>query len=612
MNQHRTNPTARHVILIWLCLFAIWFVWESGFRILLQHPDWNGRESLKYSTINLVYGIAWSLLLGILNVLLLTLFSRAGKVGERLSEWLTPQEGVVVTALVAVPLLYFYRDYLSGTTTSMLFRWTTGFIILVVIYVVFHFAARTLALSLSQARTYFRRTIFVLLFLLPLLVVVTIQSIRDQRPSEKATGPIQFVVLISIDTLRYDYVGAYGASNVHTPALDHVASEGVLFQQAIASAPITGPSHASMFTGESPLVHGVRYNGQPLSASAPTFTRRLRDAGFRTGGFIASYPLKRINCGLHQGFQVYDEQLSLLDFFNETFYGRIVDALPFFSFGILRLAPEVTDAALQWLQKNYDAPFFLFVHYYDPHYPYGRKAHARYRRDALTITATPQELPEQKRLYAGEVELVDGQIERIIDFLKQKQIYDKTLLIITADHGESLGEHNYYYSHDRYLYEQLLRVPMMIRCPLLIRPQIRIEQQVALLDIHKTILGAVGLKPAQDIGGYDLLQLIKDPSKFNDRPILSHCFMTELHSLRVNNWKLIKNHDGKEPYELYDLKADPGETMNLWTQDKNTFATLQGNLDQLLSSEQHNKNASSPEELSPEQKERLKSLGYLN
>src|SRR5205809_4040143 len=114
MNRYRSNSSAaRHIILVWLCFFTIWFVWESGLRILLQHPDWTIKESLKYSAINLLYGIVWSILLGAVNVLILTLFSRPGKVGERLSRWLTPQEGVAATALLAVPLLYFYRDYLS-------------------------------------------------------------------------------------------------------------------------------------------------------------------------------------------------------------------------------------------------------------------------------------------------------------------------------------------------------------------------------------------------------------------------------------------------------------------------------------------------------------------
>ncbi len=586
----------------WFAIYAIWFLWESAVRILLGHGEWGIIQSMHYVGINVLYGSVWSLILGTVHSLLLRISSAR--------RFLTPQAGVCLAALVTVPIMFSYRNYLSHTQSAQLFRWVSALLLLAVLYTVCLIVARRLTPLVVRTSVWAHR-IFAFLVLVPLLTVAASFSFLDRGISEVPQGPIRYVVLISIDTLRYDYVSSYGFSQAQTPVMDQVASEGVRFENAIAPVPMTGPSHVSMFTGQSPLVHGVFYNGQPLQSKATTVTNRLRNAGFRTGGFISGYPLKTINCGLNRGFQVYDEKLSWIDFFNETFYGRIVGMLPFVSLGILRQAKEVTDPALRWLEENSDRPFFLFVHYYDPHYPYGRKSSFRHLQSSLRVIARPEDVNHQKRLYAEEVESVDAQIGRIIDLLKRHRIYDQTLLMITADHGESLGEHGYYYGHGFFVYEQLIHIPMILRCPVLIKSGVVVQQQVALMDIHKTILDAVGLKPSALGSRFDLIQVAQEPGIAADRTILSHAFPYDVHGLRTKDWKLIKN-ARKNQYELYDLKTDPGETNNLYATNTITSARLKRSLEELMISLADDREKWSPKDLSAEQIEQLKSLGYLN
>ena len=231
MNSHQAldSLNLQRVISLWLGFFAIWFVCESCTRILLQHPDWTVGESIKYLGINLIYGIAWGLFLGTANLLILKCCSKLERIGNRISALLIPQEAVVVSALVAVPLLYTYRNHLNRISTTTLFRWETGVIIFALIYTVFLLAAKRFPKWLNQLHTPFRLRNFAVLFLLPLFATLAIQFLRDQKLSETPKGPIRYVVLISIDTLRYDYVGVYGIQNVHTPVMDRIASEGALF-----------------------------------------------------------------------------------------------------------------------------------------------------------------------------------------------------------------------------------------------------------------------------------------------------------------------------------------------------------------------------------------------
>jgi hypothetical protein len=362
-----------------------------------------------------------------------------------------------------------------------------------------------------------------------------------------------------------------------------------------------------MLTGLPPLIHGVYTNGGVLPHTTVSLVRRLRETGFLTGGFVSGFPLKALACGLDQGFLEYDDKMAFMDSYNQTYAGRLLQIVPLFETGIYRSAPEVTGPALHWLANNSGAPFFLFLHYYDPHFPYGKKQILKKSYKALDIDATPADLPEEKRLYAMEVETVDREIGRVLSWLKDHELYDKTLLIVTSDHGESLGEHNYYYDHTQYLYEQMLRVPLIIRCPALFAAGRRIEDLVGLIDVHHAILHAAGL--VQQPG--ELLQLAGGGTQIAPRTLFSERYgesTYEKYSARTKEWKFIRTDSQPVVYELYNIREDPGETRNVIVENQQMASSFQRLLQQHLALRKAGPEKS---DLTREQIEQLKSLGYV-
>ncbi len=588
----------------WTAVFVLWFAWESAILITLHHREWNLSSALFFTAMNVVYGIAWSVVLSTAYLLLLAI------AGDRLKKLLKPATGASLGALLCVTFILHYRAFLLRNTFSLLFRWGTGIVLAVAILILCLAIVRIVTSrwkrpGMTQLRLFFG------LLPIPLLWILSMSFFGQNKITESAKGPIQYVVLISIDTLRYDYVGAYHVTGTSTPVMDRVASEGALYETAVSSIPHTGPSHTSMLTGQPPLAHGVYFNGQPLTQdSPPTIAQRLRNAEFRTGGFISGLPLKTLYSGLNRGFQTYDDNLAFSDHFSESVFGRMWQTIPFHTRCLRRTAKEVTGPALKWLDRNADQPFFLFLHYYDPHYPYGSKVASNWK-NPWEITKTPRDLPEQKRLYAQQVEAVDDQIGRVIDLLKNRGIYDRTLLIITSDHGESLGEHNYFYGHDYYVYEQLVRVPMILRCPPLIKPGVTVHPQVALYDIYKTILEATGLPAEKTTAGFSLIQMANQAGGDEERVILSHNFVSEVHGLRTRNFKLIRNdRNSKREYELYNLIEDPGENRDLFASSKEPAITLKNLMTRAFAAARGIRSWK-PENLDPEQLENLKSLGYF-
>src|SRR5215467_12441195 len=226
------------------------------------------------------------------------------------------------------------------------------------------------------------------------------------------------VLVITIDTTRADRIGCYGFGLAHTPAVDRLAREGVRCTDVASSAPITLPAHCSIMTGLYPPAHGVRDNGNyALGSEAVTLAERLAAAGYRTAAFVSASVLAR-RYGLDQGFEVYDDDLWA------------EDAPPLFMFR-KRPAPRTTDRAIAWLvdwaKGRQSQPFFLWVHFFDPHQPYQVGS-----LELAVLTPTP---------YDAEIAQADRGVGRIVDWLRQHGVLDDTLVVLTADHGESLGEH---------------------------------------------------------------------------------------------------------------------------------------------------------------------------
>src|SRR5215470_2940254 len=265
--------------------------------------------------------------------------------------------------------------------------------------------------------------------------------------SSVATPPTKFpnVVVISIDTLRPDHLGCYGYKQIRTPNIDALAADGTRFERAYTSVPVTLPSHTMIFTGTYPIYSGMHdFAANKLSPTQPTLASVLKDHGYLTGAVVASAVLDS-RFGLNRGFDFYYDHFdfSRLDESN-------MDEME-------RPGNVVADVTLDWLGKNYQKKFFLWMHLYDPHYPYRPPA--------------PYSEEYKDRPYDGEIAFADAQVGRLIRFLKSRGLYRNTLIILSGDHGESLGEHGEK-THGFFIYNATLRVPLIIHLPAATRPSV--------------------------------------------------------------------------------------------------------------------------------------------
>ena len=340
------------------------------------------------------------------------------------------------------------------------------------------------------------------------------------------------VLLVTIDTLRADHLGCYGYRAAVTPTLDGLAARGVRFAVAVAHAPLTAPSHASILTGLTPLHHGVRDNGAyALPATARSVALAFHEAGYRTAAFVSGFPLKR-RFGFDAGFDVYDDNLPRGKDARRTAY-------------VERTADRTTEAALRWLdsEPKAAAPFFLWVHYYDPHAPY--EAPAAFMAGA----ASP---------YDGEIAFVDAQLGRLLGRVAAIGGNRPVLVLVTADHGESLGEHGED-THGIFVYDATLRVPFLLAGPGV--PTGAVSATVARgIDVAPTLLDYAGLS-AKGMEGRSLRRAASG-EPLADEPAYAESLHPQLqygwaplHAWRTSKLKLI---DAPRP-ELYDLETDPAE-----------------------------------------------------
>jgi len=395
------------------------------------------------------------------------------------------------------------------------------------------------------------------------------------------------LVVVTLDTVRADHVGCYGAGEGRTPAVDRLAARGLRFEHAFAPAPITLPSHASLFTGLDVPSHGVRNNGTfSLEAGRTTLAEHLREAGYATGAFVGAYVLDA-RFGLDQGFDHYDDAVNpsgsarRSGHFNE------------------RSAEAVTDAALAWMEGSFAAspeqPHFIWLHYFDAHHPYEPPA------------AFAERFPGDP--YAGEIAAVDAQLVRVVEFVEAAGRAERTLWVVTADHGEGLGEHDEA-THTRLLYDSTLRVPLVIASPGLFEESAVVRDRVAgLVDLLPTLLALLGLEPPAGLDGRPLLEAAPDPARalYAETlvPLLNHGW-APLFALHRLEDKFIR---APRP-EYYDLARDPGELRNLYP-DPPAAAELEAVLAARLAG------GAEPAELrglegglDPETAKRMAALGY--
>ena len=397
------------------------------------------------------------------------------------------------------------------------------------------------------------------------------------RPTAAQSPPD--ILLITIDTLRADRVGAFGYAAARTPALDGLARTGVRFQDATAHAPLTHPSHVSILTGRYAGAFGVRLNGMdPLPASAVTIAETLKAAGYSTGAVVGSVILDR-SYGLSQGFNDYDDRIAVPV--------RETVALA----ELQRPASQVTALARKWIQGR-RGPWFLWVHYYDPHLPYAPPASYR--------TLLPG------RPYDAEVAFTDDAIAGLLAGVDRR----RTAVIVTADHGEALGDHGEP-DHGFFLYDATLRVPLIIAAPG-VAPRV-IGEQVRNVDLVPTIAELAGVPPPSSLDGESLVPLLQGRTR-RDVPVSIaeswyprlHFGWSELRSARVGEWKYIA---APKP-ELYDLRSDRGEARNVIADRASVAARLAADLARAAGQFSQPQAAASTQ---PDAAtvERLQALGYV-
>lgn len=423
------------------------------------------------------------------------------------------------------------------------------------------------------------------------------------------------LILITVDSLRYDALGCSGNGSVRTPNIDALAREAVVFDQAISNGPRTQAAFPSLLCSLYPLVAGER---EALPAEAWSLSQQLRQVGYATAAFNPSNPFLTRETGYDRGFDTF------FDFWNahprtgasqaghplRELARRIHNLVGQWNLGLLMLGQALVqeeggqyltgdvsiEHGLGWIRRQ-QRPFFLWLHLMDAHFPYhplpGQRRWADRGRYLLGMAGMACGVParahrELRRLYDRRVELVDSLVGRVVEDLQRSGLDDRTVFVFTSDHGDQFGEHGGY-AHGPNLYDELLRVPLLIRAPGHLQPK-RIESQLALIDLAPTLLDLLGVPTPAQFEGQSRLSLLT-----SDGPASEHIFAEAMHggrrrsrldtpdihrllACRTSDWKYLRDEEGPIE-ELYDLVNDPGETDNLAHREPEILEQLRRHID---------------------------------
>lgn len=462
------------------------------------------------------------------------------------------------------------------------------------------------------------------------------------------TGPIN-IILISIDSLRADHVHAYGYARETTPALDRLAREGAWFETVVAESSWTLPTHISMLTGLTTLVHGVEEETKRLSSELPTLASLLREHGYRTRG-IFSAPLLEPIYGFGKGFEKYEEVEGEIAYGDERpgqAHGDSDasqtdrDTNPWSHRTVT--SPAVTNRAIEFLDEVRNEKFFLFLHYFDVHYDYippealWRKFDPDYRGELTgrNFARNPgihqgmsrRDLEHIIALYDGEILFTDRHIGYLMDALERNGLAEKTLVVVTSDHGEEFFEHGNP-GHGRSLYDEVLKVPLIVRLPGRIPPGARVSEQVGQVDIMPSILSLAGME--HEVGAADLFRAVDRAGALQPLPAVSRLVRDRgknvWMSLRTARHKYLRHQLDRRNTSvelLFDLERDPGEQEPLlrrqaWGPDNRLeeLERMRTDLGLHLQKEWSRRTGlvrgeEEDLELPPDLRERLRALGYI-
>jgi arylsulfatase A-like enzyme len=441
---------------------------------------------------------------------------------------------------------------------------------------------------------------------------------------EERTGPLidrPNILFITVDTCRVDHLSCYGYPRQTTPTLDRIAREGIRFTGAYSQSEITLPSHSTMLTGLYPRTHGAIENGTVLAAEITRLPELLKAQGYRTVGVPSAYLLGP-PLGIEQGFTDFYQCRS-----------------------VRRPGDEATDTALEWLVKQRQEPFFLWVHYFDAHAPYlptgpynvlysASGSYAPYHLPASAVQMPVNwrgwykedwpppynDIAEIITQYDGGIRFVDIQVGRLLSWLEENGLTDNTMVILTGDHGEGFGEHGVTFEHFG-THEEMLHVPLIISYPPRLPMERVVTDLVGHVDLAPTILDLLGLAIPKDMQGTSLLPLIEQRSWPGHEGIFSQQRGGRALSIRTTGWRLIMQlaTDTTWPLyqqqpgqaELYDVQADSKEAQNLWPAKSNAAQTAERKLGGLILSWKENTPATTGTNASAQDPQLLKMLHDL-
>jgi arylsulfatase A-like enzyme/Flp pilus assembly protein TadD len=419
-------------------------------------------------------------------------------------------------------------------------------------------------------------------FVLLLLLIGACLSVRAEAPN---------IVFITVDTTRADRMGFLGNTHGLTPNLDALARQGIVFERAYSQAPLTPVSHATIFTGTYPQFHTVTDFGHPLPALLPYLPDILQKSGYHTAAFIGSLildPNASVAPGFDRGFSFFDAGFHVKRDRDDSRYGTVE-----------RRGGEVVAHAISWLNKNHQPPFFIWVHLYDPHAPYDPPP------------------PYDKRFsdpYEGEIAYADASLGKLFTYLRQRGLYEHTLIVMMSDHGESLGAHGES-MHGIFLYDETIHVPLVFKLPAELLARRRVSRRVRLVDVAPTLLSMLSLPLPPTFQGESLVALMKGSPKATDNlPAYAETDYphrafgwSALRSLRTGKYLFVR----APKRELYDQSQDKRAAHNLEASSPAVSGTLQTQVDNFhdQTSSYHEKSPQAA--LSSEQAENLSALGYV-
>lgn len=463
------------------------------------------------------------------------------------------------------------------------------------------------------------------MLLIALLLALT--AAACSAPAPTAAEPAN-VVIFSIDTLRPDHLGVYGYPRATSPHIDAFAATAVVFDQAVTVHVTTAPAHATVLTGRYPRSHGITRNGMRLDDDVPTLAEVLAANGFATGAFISGWTLER-HTGLDRGFEVYDDDLGPP------------------RAGARRDGRRTAERAIAWLDEQIedDRRFFLFVHVFEPHWPYAPPPADALRflpgQRRLATLARPEHIDRRSSInrlseaekreyiarYDGEIAVADRLLDQLLVALDTLGATDNTVVILLSDHGETLFERDWVMDHGARPYDEQARVPLILRLPGGRLAGRRVAEQVSLVDVAPTVLEIFGIDTPGGVQGRSLLPLARGiggdprPALITARPEPSRVPHIDgplsksglVRAIRLPGRKLIEYPRSADRWhtELFNLDADPDERVDASGARSAEVEELHRSLDRLFHASGESEPTSSPE-LEPAVADALRELGYID